>query len=157
MIDNTTRAVNLYGNTEAYKYKQNQIEGIELKLQFNIEEIKFLGFADLVLNDSVKDFKTTSKTPKKDNSYNFQVNLYSIPTKKNRVSLETLVLGSNKIVKYDFEATAKDETRATALKLARGVYNAKKTGDFAPTGIFHPWACNFCGYADNNICKYKQK
>jgi len=122
------------------------------------EEIRVVGYPDLVLKDRIIDFKTGSKRPNGiEPEHKFQTAFYSTATDKRTIELQYLISKSNPEIVTRFAEindSIKADARILFIKNYSKITEALLSGNFLPTGIFHPWACKTCGYAKSGKCLY---
>lgn len=143
--------------------KSSDIERVEEKLIHNLftdkgEKLKIIGYPDLILTDRVVDFKTKSrKVNKISMDYKFQTAFYTTATDKDTIELQYLINKKTPEINTlytDIDKAIKTISRNIFIKTYSKIKASLQSGNFLPTGIFHPWACGYCGYGEKGICPY---
>jgi hypothetical protein len=143
--------------------KSEDIESVESKFSYDLftdkgESFNIIGYPDLVLKDRIIDFKTTSRKPSKiDLGNKFQTAFYSTVSGKTVVELQYLIIKKQPetvSLVSNIDKEIKSISRIIFIKVYNKLIQSLRTGNFLPTGLFHPWACNYCGYADHSKCPY---
>ena len=145
------------------KIEADSIESVEVKIQHVLysdegEKIKIIGYPDVTLTDKIIDFKTKSRKPSGiDIEYRFQTAFYSTALGKSKVELQYLIskktpeiICLNTGINNNLKAISRNIFIKTYKKIKAGL----QSGNFLPTGIFHPWACNLCGFKSIGKCPY---
>lgn len=159
--DTVARSVGCYVKEKlADRVSQDFIEGIELEAIWSgispsgrIFEMK--GYVDLLLRDRVVDFKTAGKKKSgRDPQYALQVGFYAMSMNKPAFELQTIIAVKDPYIQID-----QDSPGATLPNVKRiigtahdAIEDAKKSGCFPSNGIFHTWACGYCGYGERGMC-----
>jgi CRISPR/Cas system-associated exonuclease Cas4 (RecB family) len=160
----SVQALNQYMESDIVaKVKPYQIMQIEKKLEITIytpdgDAIKIIGIPDLVLTDKVIDFKTKTRKPSGiDTDFKFQTAFYTTVTRKPNIEIQFLICKNNPetvIMSIESDDNIRKMSRLIFIKTYNKIKSALQSGNFLPTGIFHPWACRFCGYATGGKCPY---
>ena len=141
----------------------DDIESVESKISYNLftekgDEFNIIGYPDLVLKDKIIDFKTTARKPSKiDLGYKFQTIFYSTVTGKSKIELQYIIAKKEPetvIMISKIENSVKSISRNIFIKTYNKLRQSLLTGNFLPTGLFHPWACSYCGYGEQDKCPY---
>ena len=141
------------------RVQQDQIEEIEKEAIWSgvspagrIFEMK--GYADLVLRDTIIDFKTATMRKKKDGLHALQVGFYAMSMGKENCELQTIV--TTKAPGIQIDSGSLGSTLPNVKRIIGtahdAIEDAKKSGNFPANGIFHTWACGYCGYGETGMC-----
>ncbi len=162
--DGAVDLINVYiENKHPDVVQQKDIEAVEMKLDTELftetgEEIKIVGYADLILKNKVVDFKTRTKKPTSiTTDIKFQTAFYTSVTQKDEIELQYLISTKKPqivILNTSSNNNLKTITREVFISAFKRISQSIKTGNFLPTGLFHPWACGYCGYGDKGYCKF---
>lgn len=143
--------------------KSSEIEKVEEKLIYYLytdkgEKLKIVGYPDLILTDRIVDFKSKSqKVSKISMDYKFQTAFYTTATDKDKIELQYLI--TKKIPEIitlftDIDNEIKAISRNVFIKTYNKIKASLQSGNFLPTGIFHPWICGYCAYGEKGLCPY---
>lgn len=159
--DTVANSVGMYIREKlADKVPQEHIEGVEIEAFWSgvspsgrMFDMK--GYVDLLLRDKVVDFKTTSrKKTGRDPQHALQVGFYAMSLGKQVVELQNIVTVAAPYIQIDQDCPL--ETLPNVRRIIGSAYDAiesaKQTGNFTANGIFHTWACSFCGYGERGLC-----
>ena len=164
ILDMTINVLKAYVNSGiAENVKQHQILQVEKRHSIELyspqgEAITIVGIPDLVLLDRVIDFKTSSRKPSAmDNSNKFQIAFYSLITEKPTIENQYLICKREPEI-LRLSSKSDNRIREMSQYLFIKTYNKMKSslasGNFLPNGLFHPWACKYCGFASQSSCPY---
>jgi CRISPR/Cas system-associated exonuclease Cas4 (RecB family) len=140
------------------------IEQVEQRIDYNLftdkgEDFKIIGYPDLILKDRIVDFKTANRKPSGiDMQYKFQTAFYTTVTEKNNIELQYLIAKKEPEIitlSSSVDNNIKAISRNIFIKTYKKIKASIHSGNFLPTGLFHPWACRYCGYADGGKCLYR--
>lgn len=159
--DTVAGAVSMYIREKlADKVPQDHIEGIEVEAVWSgvspsgrMFDMK--GYIDLLLRDKVVDLKTTSrKKTGRDPQHALQVGFYAMAVGKQVVELQNIVTVASPYIQIDQDSPVEilPNVRRIIGSAHDSIESAKKTGNFTANGIFHTWACSFCGYGEQGLC-----
>ena len=174
-VDNSVSMVQAYSDAGyPNKVKQEDIIGIEVKRSIVLVDKngtvkpKLLGVADLVTENKVVDFKTSSKKQSKPDGYNyFQNSVYAYLFKVQKTEVHQMSYKKSGAEAVDYEVPIMPlpvlfnivQPFWNTLKYIESLDWDKKDliRKFNATGIMHSWACNYCGYGQSGICKHKME
>jgi len=141
----------------------SEIENVEEKIEHNLftdegDEVPIVGYPDLILGSRIIDFKTSSRKPREiDTQYKFQTAFYTTVTNKKVIELQYLITKKEPEIITLFtkaDKTIKAISRMVFMNTFKKVRSSIRSGNFLPTGIFHPWACKYCAYGEQGHCSY---
>lgn len=125
------------------------------------EEFKIVGYPDLVLSNSIVDFKTSTRTPSSvPGNYVFQLAFYAAVLNRDKCQVDYLIAKKQpayKKLELDISRELKTSATLIFIKTYKRIKQALARGNFLPNGIFHPWACKTCNYAKQGNCPYYLK
>lgn len=139
------------------------IEAIEVPVNIRMKrkgtEVMIKARPDLVLTKKIIDYKTAGKTPTDlPKNVALQTYLYGVALKKPEVDIHysikkkepTSLVFNCKAINDNFMVAVQN----TMIDFWENLQLKIKSGDFLPTGIFHPYGCGNCGYGAKGFCKY---
>ena len=141
----------------------SEIENVEQKIEYQLftdegEEFSIIGYPDLILTSRIIDFKTSGRKPKEiDMQYKFQTAFYTTVTNKEIIELQYLICKKDpEIVTLftEIDKKIKAISRMVFMNTYKKLRSSITSGNFLPTGIFHPWACKYCAYGEQGHCSY---
>lgn len=123
----------------------------------SFDVVDIILYPDLELKDRIRDTKTKASTPKTNSpDYKFQAAFYAKTTGKQKFEVEYIVKKKNPAVVIIPERVGNmcKVVDDIFLKAWRQIKACNVSGDYPPSGLCHPWACNYCGYGKRGMCKY---
>ena len=121
---------------------------VEKEIQLEIAGVNITGYIDLLTVDrKLIDFKTTTqKTIKLSSEYKMQLSIYSLVNIANSYYLHYITSSSFK------EFKIKPLKHSFIYEIIETFNNAYLSGAFTPSGLTHPYACQYCAYKEQ--CKF---
>ncbi|MEO1783459.1 PD-(D/E)XK nuclease family protein [Thermodesulfobium sp. 4217-1] len=144
---------NLFAMLRLYEPFARDLKVISSEEAFSMDigNIRFQGIVDAITEDSIIDFKTTTRIPSNiTSSHIIQTSIYSILTNIDRVELH--YISDKRVVIYKTQIS--NEMKEKTLMVIESVKDILENKTFIPNGLIHPYACkccsvsNFCCFSD---------
>jgi len=143
--------------------KNESIEAIEIPVTIKLKRKDTTALVkaipDLVLKEKIIDCKTAAKTPTDiPKNIALQTYLYGIALGKSETGLHYMIKKKQPTsLEFPCRPINKEYMSAvqnTVIDFWENLQAKLKSGDFLPTGMFHPYGCSDCGYGAKGYCKY---
>ena len=168
-IDRAVKMVRAYdGSGYAEEVNQEDIEGIEVKADLTLKSDgcnippHIIGYADIVLKDTVIDIKTSSrKISKATGQHYLQNGFYANAFGKANSEIHGLSCNAKGTSAAATEFGVPMIPTSTLYRIIQIFWNklnqTEASGNWMPTGLTHQWACSFCGYGRTGKCPFMMK
>lgn len=126
-----------------------KVDKVEHEFLVEYEDIQIHGFIDLLTRDrTIIDFKTTEKAMTKPSpEYTLQLSIYNVLGIADKFELHFITDTKYSVVPVNPLPTS------MVFELIDKVKEAVELGVFVPSGLTHPYGCQYCSYIQH--CKYK--